>query len=182
MVNEESNGLLGIGSRVRHPAYGFGVVVKLNYASYDVCFEQYGITEVGKEYMKWEVIERLDPDDAITFTEAERSLISILKKWSDVSEVVHLGDKWKGGTLSMQPEDKSLKPKEIPIEQFFHKIVMVRDRIRVMEQRINAHKGLSAEDKVSLQQYITRIYGSLTTFNVLFKLKDQHFKGDSGSK
>jgi hypothetical protein len=92
-----------------------------------------------------------------------------------------LGDRWEKGTMILQPFDKSLKPKEIPIEDFFHKIVMLRDRVRVMEQQINAHKKLSDEDKVNLQQYITRIYGSLTTFNVLFKNKEQWFVGEKGS-
>ena len=99
-----------------------------------------------------------------------------------MNEVVRLGDRWLGGTMILQPADKSLKPKEIPIEDFFHKIVMLRDRLRVMEQQINAHKKLTDEDKVSLQQYITRIYGSLTTFNVLFKNKEQWFVGEKGSK
>ena len=90
-----------------------------------------------------------------------------------------MGDKWKNGTLILKPSDDSLKSKEIPIETFFHKIVMVWDRVRVMEQRINSSKLLSDDDKVSLQQYITRIYGSMTTFNILFKNKDDHFKGGS---
>ena len=81
----------------------------------------------------------------------------------------------------MQPEDPDLQPKEIPMKTFFHKIVMVRDRLRVMEQQINAQDKLSDEDKVNLQQYITRIYGSLTTFNVLFKYKGDQFKGASKS-
>jgi hypothetical protein len=88
-----------------------------------------------------------------------------------------LGDKWQGGLLEFKPKDAGLKSKEIPIETFFHKIVMVRDRLRVMEQRINSSK-LTDEEKVNLQQYITRIYGSLTTFNVLFKYKEDHFKGE----
>ena len=81
------------------------------------------------------------------------------------------------GTMLLQPKDISQKPKEVPVDAFFHKIVMLRDRLRVMEQQINAHKQLSDQDKVNLQQYITRIYGSLTTFNVLFKNKEQWFIG-----
>jgi len=133
---------------------------------------------VGKEYASWEIVDAVEYTDDITFTNAEESLIKILENWSDVSQVVELGDKWNNGTMILKPEDDSMKTKEIPIETFFHKIVMVRDRIRVMEQRINASKKLDDEDKVNLQQYITRIYGSLTTFNVLFKYKDDHFKGE----
>jgi len=95
---------------------------------------------------------------------------------------VPLGDKWNKGMLLLQPADKLLKPKEIPVEDFFHKIVMLRDRLRVLEQNINSSKSLSDEEKVNIQQYITRCYGSLTTFNVLFKNKEQHFVGDKGGK
>ncbi len=80
--------------------------------------------------------------------------------------------------MLLQPKDASLKPKEIPIDVFFHKIIMARDRLRVLEQNINSNKNLSDEEKVNLQQYITRIYGSFTTFNVLFKNKEHWFVGE----
>lgn len=169
---------LGIGSRVKHPAYGDGVVIRLHKAAYEICFMLYGIKMVGKDYDKFQIVEAIPAEEAVTFNEAEKSLMKILRTWSDVSEVVDLGDRWKGGTLILKPEDESLKPKDIPIETFFHKIVMVRDRLRVMEQRINASEGLSDEDKVNLQQYITRIYGSLTSFNILFKYKEDQFVGE----
>ena len=84
--------------------------------------------------------------------------------------------------MLLQPKDTSLKPKEIPIDVFFHKIVMARDRLRVLEQNINSNKNLSDEEKINLQQYITRIYGSFTTFNVLFKNKEHWFVGEKPGK
>ena len=101
----------------------------------------------------------------------------ILDKYGALNAVVELGEKWHGGTMLLQPANKELKPKEIPIEDFFHKIVMLRDRLRVLEQNINSHKVLTDEEKVDLQQYITRIYGSLTTFNILFADKEDYFVG-----
>lgn len=171
------SGLLGVGSRVRHPAYGDGVVVRLHQVAYECCFLLHGLKMVGKEYDKWEVIDHIPAESEITFSEAEKSLVRILRQWSGLTEVVPLGDRWQEGQLILQPADPSLKAKEVPIETFFHKIVMVRDRLRVMEQRINSSK-LSDAEKVDLQQYITRIYGSLTTFNVLFKHKEDQFVGD----
>lgn len=176
-MTETSTQVLGIGSRVNHPSYGQGVVIRLHKIAYEVCFMTYGIKNVGKDYTKWDVIEATPPTEEVSFSEAERSLEKILQKWSGMGEPVDLGDKWDGGTLILQPADPNLKAKEMPIDTFFHKIVMVRDRLRVMEQRINSSK-LTDEEKVNLQQYITRIYGSLTSFNVLFKYKNDNFIGE----
>lgn len=167
--------LLGIGSRVKHPAYGDGVIIRLHKVAYDVCFMVYGIKQVGKEYDKWEVIDAVPAETGVSFNELEKSLAKVLRSFSDIQETVELGNRWQGGKLILEPGEDA-KPKEMTIESFFHKIVMVRDRLRVMEQRINS-SNLSDEEKVNLQQYITRIYGSLTSFNVLFKNKDDQFKG-----
>jgi hypothetical protein len=169
--------LLGVGSRIKHPSFGTGVVIRLHRRIYDVCFIETGIKPVSKDF-EVEVIDRVEPDYSVTFTEAEDALIKILREWSDVTEVVPLGDRWKNGMMVLRPGDKTLKEKEVEIDVFFHKIVMLRDRLRVMEQKINAHKIMTDEEKVDLQQYITRIYGSLTTFNVLFKHKGDQFEGD----
>lgn len=173
-----SEQLLGEGSRVKHPAFGEGVVVRLHLAAYEICFMQHGIKMVGKEYEGLEIIEQIQPNEGpVTFGDAEKALIRILRSWSDVNEIVPMGNNWKGGMMILKPGEEGLKSKEVPIDAFFHKIVMVRDRLRVMEQRINS-SNLSDEEKVNLQQYITRIYGSLTTFNVLFKNKNDYFVGE----
>lgn len=169
--------LLGVGSRIEHPSFGVGVVIRLHKRIYDVCFIEGGIKPVSKDFVL-EVIDRVEPEYNVTFTEAEDALIKILREWSDVTEVTPLGDRWKNGIMILRPGDKTLKEKEVEIEVFFHKIVMLRDRLRVMEQKINAHKVLTDEEKIDLQQYITRIYGSLTTFNVLFKHKFDQFEGE----
>ena len=169
--------LLGIGSRINHPEYGFGVVTNVDNKHYWVTFQENGLETIALND-EFETIEAVENEvDTVSFYEVESSLRKILKQWSDVSEVVPISDKFKGGKLIIEPSDSNLASKEIPIDTFFHKIVMVRDRIRVMEQKINASKTLDDQDKIDLQQYITRIYGSLTTFNVLFKLKSDHFVG-----
>lgn len=173
---------LGIGTRLQHTQYGPGVIVGVRLATYLISFISDGIKEIDKDDDK---LEEIIPENVTieleTTSDVEKSLLKILRLWNGHSEIVPLGDKWRGGMMLLQPADKSQKPKEIPIDIFFHKIVMLRDRLRVMEQQINAHKLLSDEDKVNLQQYITRIYGTLTTFNVLFRNKEQNFVGDKGS-
>ena len=90
---------------------------------------------------------------------------------------VPLAGKWEGGTVVLRPHDPQLQAKEMPIDALFHKIVMIRDKLRVLEAKLNANEKLSDAEKVDLQQYVTRCYGSLTTFNVLFADEADQFKG-----
>lgn len=173
---------LGIGTRLQHTHHGQGVITGIRYATYLITFINHGTKEIDKNDPH---LDEIIPDNVTeeieTNSDVEKSLLKILRLWNGFSEIVPLGDKWKGGTMILQPADKSQKPKEVPIDVFFHKIVMLRDRLRVLEQQVNAHKQLSDEDKVNLQQYITRIYGTLTTFNVLFRNKEQWFVGEKGA-
>lgn len=171
--------ILGIGSRIDHPEFGKGVITNVTSIHYWVTFMDKGLEtiEIDDDF---EVIEALEDDvDAVSFFDVESSLVKILEKWSDTHEKVAIADKWRKGKLILEPGDTTAN-KEMPIDTFFHKIVMVRDRIRVMEQKINSSKNLDDQEKIDLQQYITRIYGSLTSFNVLFKAKSDHFIGERG--
>ena len=170
---------LGIGNRLQHAHFGPGVIVGIRFATYMISFINHGIKEIDKNDGKLEeIIPENLTEELETQSEVENSLLKILRMWGGLTEIVPIGDRWHKGMLILQPFDKSLKPKEIPVEDFFHKIVMLRDRLRVLEQHINSNKKLDDEDKVNLQQYITRCYGSLTTFNVLFKNKEQWFVGE----
>lgn len=170
---------LGIGSRVKHPEFGKGVVIQVYADAYEITFIDYGTKTILKTYAGIEVLDYVGSElDLVSFEKVERVFTKLLRRITDIQETVPIGSRWRGGMMVLEPGDKSLKSKEIPIDGFFHKIVMVRDRLRVMEQRINSSK-LEEDEKVNLQQYITRIYGSLTTFNILFADKDDYFVGDS---
>jgi hypothetical protein len=169
---------LGIGSRVRHPEFGAGVIIQASSDAFEIVFMEHGWRKISTNYENLEVIDAMEPDrDMVSYAQVEAMIVKVLKRYTDLQELIEMGDKWTGGKMILKPGREELASKEIPIETFFHKIVMVRDRIRVMEQRINSSK-LSDEEKVNLQQYITRIYGSLTTFNVLFQYKSDYFSGE----
>jgi len=174
---------LGVGTRLQHTQHGPGVIVGVKYASYLISFINVGTKEIDKtDTHLEEIIPENVTTEVETTSEVERSLLKILKMWGGITENVPLGDRWIKGMMLLQPFDKSLKPKEIPIEDFFHKVVMLRDRLRVLEQNLNSSKNLTDEEKVNMQQYITRCYGSLTTFNVLFRNKEDWFVGEKGGK
>ena len=169
--------LLGIGSRINHAEYGKGVVTNVSSKEYWVTFIDGGLETIAID-SEFEVIEAAENEvDTISLYDVEQSLLSILKKWNGLGEPVAISDKWKGGNMKLVPGQAGLAHKDVPIDVFFHKIVMLRDRLRVMEQKINA-SNLEEIEKVELQQYITRIYGSLTTFNILFKSQNDYFVGE----
>jgi hypothetical protein len=101
----------------------------------------------------------------------------VIREETGISPVVP-AEKWRGGTLVLRPGSPGLQEKTIPIETFFHKIVMLRNRLRTLEQQVNASE-LPDDVKVKLQSYVSGCYGSLTSFNVLFAEEDDQFRGSS---
>lgn len=174
---------VGVGSRVDHERYGEGIIGAVNLSTYEIFFERGGKMDISKHNDELEIVDAVDAVEGTNpasgsgfrLEDLRQVIVDTLDEYGHLQEVVELGDRWEGGTLILKPENEELQAKEIPIETFFHKIVMMRDRLRVLEQNLNSHKSLKDEEKVNLQQYITRCYGSFTTFNVLFKHKEQQF-------
>ncbi len=173
------------GTRIDHEKYGEGIVSTVSIAGYEVFFARGGKMELSRSNTDFEIIEAVESTDdspKVSVADLEKVFNYLLEQTGTVPEIIEFADKWTGGTLVLKPQDDKLKPHEMPLDGFFHKIVMVRDRLRVLEQNINSHPKLTDEDKVNLQQYITRIYGSLTSFNIIFKNKEEHFVGTSSNK
>lgn len=170
---------LGIGSRVNHPKYGLGVVCNLDSRFYKIYFStQDECKEIAREFEALDVVEKIDaPTNSIGLEDIEKAVENVMLKFSDAGKVIPLANKWINGTLEIKAASSDLQSKEIPIRTFFNKLIMVRERLRVLEQNINNHEKLDEADKLHLQQYISRAYGSLTTFNVLFNDKNDYFKG-----
>jgi hypothetical protein len=175
---------LKIGQEVNHPQHGEGTVER--------------ISSNGAEIRFGNILKTIDPEIAgvtvaepqIKIGDVEMSLKQLVQTTiantlqelgveNPNESINELGARWNKGKLILQPADSSLQPKEVPLEVFFHKIVGVRNQLRVMEQKINAHPTLTDGEKVDLQQYISRCYGSLTTFNILFKEKENQFSSKS---
>lgn len=170
---------ISIGARVKHPSLGEGVVYDIDRSTVHVFFREHGEKPISRNYADLQVVAPgVEPEPAeLDLTAVKEALAAVLEEMETIQHPVEMGARWEGGTLELKPADSALKSKEVPLKDFFHKIVMVRDRLRVMEQKINGHTVLTDQEKVELQQYITRCYGSLTTFNVLFDDKADHFVG-----
>lgn len=118
--------------------------------------------------------------DILAMTRNE--LIEIIQEAMGEGDTPPLAGKWEGGSIVLKPANPELQPREIPLESLFRKVVMIRDRLRVLEAKVNGHPKMTDGEKVELQSYITRCYGSLTTFNVLFRDKNDHFVGEKGKE
>ena len=173
---------LHIGMRVRHSHHGLGIIKALTEHTADITFDD------APRTVDPATSDLTAAEPSAHLTEMEMPLAALIRETAQAmidalglekaDEIVEgFATRWQGGTLILQPADSSLQSKEVPLETFFHKIVMIRNNLRVMEQKVNAHPKLSEAEKVELQQYLTRCYGSLTTFNILFKRKEDQFGG-----
>lgn len=171
---------LHLGQRVRHPQYGIGVVKTISEAMADIQFDD-GKRTIAPEPSGLEPAEAqaalrgLDVPLAQFIQQTVGAVLDKLGLEKPDSVVSQLGARWHKGKMVLHPSDPTLQTKEVPLEVLFHKLVGIRNQFRVLEQKINAHPNLSDGEKVELQQYITRSYGSLTTFNLLFKEKEDQF-------
>jgi hypothetical protein len=173
---------LRIHMRVKHPLYAYGEVKSISSKTAEILFNE-GMKTVEPESSQLAAAEAQASISSldIPLPELIRKVIDSTVEKLDLKQgvsdeiVQQLGVRWQKGTLILKPADSSLQNKEVPLETFFHKIVMIRDNLRILEQKINSNKILNDAEKVEWQQYITKCHGSLTTFNILFKEKDQQF-------
>jgi hypothetical protein len=172
--------ILTVGMKVTHPHHGEGIVEKVSDGSADIRFGN-ALRTVDPNLADISV-----PEPTVKIGEVEVPLKQFVESAiqrvfdrmgceSPKTVVGELGTRWHNGKLVLHPSDATLQTKELPLDTFFHKIVMLRNNLRVLEQKINAHEKLTDAEKVEMQQYITRCYGTLTTFNVLFKEKEDQF-------
>jgi hypothetical protein len=172
-----------IGLRVEHPHHGMGLVKAISERLVDVDFNGM-VKSVDPETSGLEPFEpkaELKGLDVPLKEFVQKTVEAVAKELGlrppegEAEAIQGLGLRWRDGTLILKPSDPKLQPKEVPLETFFHKITMMRNNLRVLEQKVNAHTGLSEADKIEMQQYVSRCYGSMTTFNILFKNSEDQF-------
>lgn len=181
-------------SKVRHPKFGLGLVTAHTHNAHKIFFGNEGDKEITYEFQGLTLVEKGPEGDqptpvqlpepthsepSISVRDIEMAVNAAIQRYTDLTPALPIADRWRGRKMVLEPKDTSLQAKEVPLDTFFHKIVMLRDRLRVLEAKVNASDKLDDADKVELQQYITKCYGSLTTFNILFKQKEHQFVGES---
>ena len=170
-----------IGMKVKHSEYGLGTVKGLSEHVADIRFDS-GTRPLAPEQCDLEPAESQAEFTSLSIplstliSETVNAMVDKLDLKQDDAHVEALANRWKDGTLVLKSADASLQAKEVPLETFFHKIVMMRNNFRVLEQKINGNALLADADKVELQQYISKCYGSMTTFNILFKNEEDQFR------
>jgi len=165
---------IGIGVVVNHPAFGHGKVVDYEKDGYVVLFKGPEVRRVAFSFDALKAEAETGDPELDRVRQAVREVLGE-RGWIDVD--LELAKRWVGGSLKLIPGKDDTQPKDVPIEAFVKKIIGIRDKLRVLEQKINSHGSLAPEEKLELQGYITRCYGSLTTFNALFAAKESQFQG-----
>jgi hypothetical protein len=174
MVARMTNPSFGLGSIVRHRDFGRGRVVGYDQERYVMLFAGGDVKMVAFTFDGLTADGSAGDPELDRITQAVREVLGD-HGWLDVD--LELGKRWVGGTLKLVPGKDDTQAKDVPIEMFLKKLIGVRDKLRVLEQKLNSHPSLSPEEKLELQGYITRCYGSLTTFNVLFSNRASWFVG-----
>ncbi len=171
---------LHLGQRVIHPQLGEGTVKAINEFAAEILFLE------GRKPVEPETSGLMPAQPQAAVSGLPMPLETLIGQVVDAAvtrlgierpdgSVHELATRWKGGKLLLQPADPSLQAKEVELEAFFHKLVLMRNQLRVLEQKVNASETLGSAEKFDWQQYITRCYGSMTTFNLLFKDKESYF-------
>jgi hypothetical protein len=176
---------LSIGMKLRHPEYGDGIVQSISNVDVSILFGNI-LRTVDPELTEVAPAEALINAEGESMSQKqliEATVETTLRRLgveSPNAVVEELGTRWHKGKVVLVPSDPNLQSKEIPLEIFFHKIVGIRNQLRVLEQKVNSNEKLSDAEKFDIQQYITRSYGSLTTLNILFKSKEDQFSSKPG--
>lgn len=167
----------GLGTMVSHPLFGNGRIIGYDMDGHQVLFKGGEVKRVAFTFTNMEPLQTHGDYETDRIKVAVRE---VLGDYGWLEADLELGERWKGGTLKLVPGKAETQSKEIPIEVFFKKLIGLREKLRVLEQKINNQPQLSPEEKIELEGYITRCYGSLTTFNILFNSKEGQFCGQSG--
>jgi len=165
---------LGLGTLVDHPLFGQGKIMAYEGQEYVVLFKG---GEVKRVAWSFEAMRAKEPRGSPQLDLLKQAVSEVLgdRGWLDTE--LEMSKRWAGGTMRLIPGKEDTQSRDVPIEMFVKKIIGIRDKLRVLEQKINAHPQLTPEDKLEMEGYITRCYGSLTTFNLLFAAKESQFRG-----